>query len=70
MTQTGMTYQETRTILRRMMDRDYITYYTIDDFKGQGLSQLNIQNVTEVLNRLDLQKARTLTYSILRYDKV
>ncbi len=70
MNETGMTYQQTRTVLQKMMKRKYITYYTIDDFKGQGLSNIEIKNVNEVLDRLQLNNPHTDVYTILRYDKV
>jgi hypothetical protein len=70
MNETGMTYQQTRTVLQKMMKRKYITYYTIDDFKGQGLSIIEIKNLNEVLDRLHLNNPHTDVYTILRYDKV
>ncbi len=70
MYQTGMTHQEARTTLQKMMNKNYITYYTIDDLKGQGLSKVELKDINEVLNRLSIQKTQTLVYSILRYDKV
>ena len=65
-----MTYQQTRTVLQKMMKRKYITYYTIDDFKGQGLSIIEIKNLNEVLDRLHLNNPHTDVYTVLRYDKV
>lgn len=70
MNQTGLSPQEVRSVLQKMMKRGYITYYTIGDFRGQGLLNLEIKNVNEVLNRLNVQRTQTEIFTILRYDKI